>query len=207
MKKVFYFVLLSLVLVACSQSPEQKAETLIKENMKKSLYKPDTYEPVETKVDSAFAPYDDPVFYKALDELGVVNSEMEECDMKVKQAKALMAINSGSHHSAYSRNEYAEAKKEYEEANAQLERLDKTFQKRYDKALELFLKDRTFVGYKAFHCYRADNNAGQRIIDDIVFFIDENFKEVKFSMRLEEYREVQKNLKLWKENIEATEEE
>lgn len=63
MKKFFYFAFSTLVLVACSQSQEQKAEVLIKESLKKSLYKPETYKPVETKVDSAFAPYDDPAFF------------------------------------------------------------------------------------------------------------------------------------------------
>ena len=60
MKKVLYLILVLIVLAACSQSPEQKAEVLIKDSLKKSLYKPDTYKPVDTKVDSAFTPYDDP---------------------------------------------------------------------------------------------------------------------------------------------------
>ncbi|MBO7115883.1 MAG: hypothetical protein J6V87_02410 [Prevotella sp.] len=54
MKKVLYLILVLIVLAACSQSPEQKAEVLIKDSLKKSLYKPDTYKPVDTKVDSAF---------------------------------------------------------------------------------------------------------------------------------------------------------
>ena len=59
MKKIFYLALVAIVMVACGQSQEQKAEYLIKESLKKSLYKPETYKPVETKVDSAFAPCHD----------------------------------------------------------------------------------------------------------------------------------------------------
>ena len=68
MKNCWYLALFAVIVVACGQSQEQKAETLIKENLKKSLYKPESYKPVETKVDSAFAPYDDPAFFEELAE-------------------------------------------------------------------------------------------------------------------------------------------
>ena len=51
MKKIFYLALVAVIMVACGQSQEQKAEVLIKESLKKTLYKPETYKPVETKVD------------------------------------------------------------------------------------------------------------------------------------------------------------
>lgn len=40
MKKIFYLALVAIVMVACGQSQEQMAEALIKESLKKSLYKP-----------------------------------------------------------------------------------------------------------------------------------------------------------------------
>ena len=63
MKKVV-FVILAILITACSQSPEQKANALIQEKVKNSLYHPETYEAVETIIDSAFAPKDDPAFYE-----------------------------------------------------------------------------------------------------------------------------------------------
>jgi hypothetical protein len=78
--------------------------------LKKSLYKPETYKPVETKVDSAFAPYDDPAFFEELAELGKMNSEYEDLEEKAKRAKSSMAIWSGPYQTAFGRNEYQEAK-------------------------------------------------------------------------------------------------
>ena len=127
MKKIFYLALVAIVMVACGQSQEQKAEYLIKESLKKSLYKPETYKPVETKVDSAFAPYDDPTFFEELAELGEMNSEYEELESKAKHAKSSMAIWSGPYMSAYGRNEYQEAKltkEEYQEYLKELEIID-----------------------------------------------------------------------------------
>lgn len=124
MKKFFYLAVVAVIIVSCSQSQEQKAETLIKESLKKSLYKPETYNPIETTVDSAFAPYDDPEFFAELAKLGKINLDYEDMELKAKQAKSSMAMWSGPYMSTYGRNEYQEAKADYEEANAKLEELE-----------------------------------------------------------------------------------
>ena len=206
MKKFFYLAFLTFVLVACSQSQEQKAEVLIKESLKKSLYKPETYKPVETEVDSAFAPYDDPAFFEELAELGKMNSEYEVLEEKAKSAKSSMAIWSGPYQTAFGRNEYQEAKEEYDEANAQMEKLKTKGKKQYEKVVSMLQSERKFIGYKALHNYRADNNAGSTFIGNTFFFIDENFTEVRYSMEQEEYEQVQKAISQFKEQIEETEE-
>ena len=206
MKNYFYLAFFTFALVACSQSQEQKAEALIKESLKKSLYKPDTYLPVETKVDSAFAPYDDPAFFEELAELGKMNSEYEVLEEKAKRAKSSMAIWIGPYQTAYGRNEYQEAKEEYDEANAQIDMLKTKGEKQYQKLLSMLQGERKFIGYKALHNYRADNNAGNTLIGNTIFFIDENFTEVQYSMEAEEYEQVQNAISQFKELIEGTEE-
>ena len=206
MKKFIYLSFLTLVLVACSQSQEQKAEALIKESLKKSLYKPETYKPVETKVDSAFAPYDDPAFFEELTELGKMNSEYEELEEKAKRAKSSMAIWSGPYQTAFGRNEYQEAKEDYDEANAQINKLKTKGKKQYEKVVSMLQSGRKFIGYKALHNYRADNNAGNTLIGNTIFFINQNFTEVQYSMEAEEYEQVQNAISQFKEQIEETEE-
>ncbi len=206
MKNYFYLAFFTFALVACSQSQEQKAEALIKESLKKSLYKPDTYLPVETKVDSAFAPYDDPAFFEELAELGKMNSEYEVLEEKAKRAKSSMAIWIGPYQTAYGRNEYQEAKEEYDEANAQIDMLKTKGEKQYQKLLSMLQGERKFIGYKALHNYRADNNAGNTLIGNTIFFIDENFTEVQYSMEAEEYEKIQNAISQFKELIEGTEE-
>ena len=202
MKKIFYLALVAIIMVACGQSQEQKAEYLIKESLKKSLYKPETYKPVETKVDSAFAPYDDPAFFEELAELGKINSEYEELESKAKHAKSSMAIWSGPYMSAYGRNEYQEAKSDYEEANAKLEKLKTKGRKQFEKIANMLQVSNKFIGYKAVHNYRADNNAGNTLIGNTIFFIDKNFEEITYSMEVDEYNQVQEAISSFKEQIE-----
>lgn len=174
--------------------------------MKKSLYKPETYKPVETKLDSAFAPYDDPKFFEELAELGKMNSEYEELESKAKHAKSSMAIWSGPYMSAYGRNEYREAKSDYEEANAKLERLKTKGRKQFEKIANMLQESNKFIGYKAVHNYRADNNAGNTLIGNTIFFIDKNFEEIIYSMEVNEYNQVQEAISSFKEQIEEEDE-
>lgn len=206
MKKIFYLALVTVVIAACGQSQEQKAEALIKESLKKSLYKPETYKPVETKVDSAFAPYDDPAFFEELAELGKMNSEYADLEEKAKHAKSSMSIWSGPYQTSFGRNQYQEAKEEYDEANAKIEKLKTKGRKQYEKVANMLQENRKFIGYKAIHNYRADNNAGNTLIGNTIFFIDKNFEEVTYSMEVEEYNQVQEAIEQLQEQLEETEE-
>ena len=108
--------------------------------------------------------------------------------------------------SAYGRNEYQEAKEEYDEANAKIEKLKTKGRKQYEKVVKLLQGGRKFIGYKAVHNYRADNNAGNTLIGNTIFFIDENFTEVRYSLEVEEYNQIQKAIDQFKEQIEEKDE-
>lgn len=206
MKKFLYLAFIATVFIACSQSPEQKAEELIKESLKKSLFKPETYKPVDTKVDSAFAPFDDPDFYRELATLGQMNNEYWELEEKAKRAKSSMSIWADPYQTAFGKNQYQKAKEEYEEANAQIEKLKTKGIKQHDKVVSMIQNGKKFIGYKAVHNYRADNNAGNTLIGNTVFFIDKDFKEITFSLDVEEYNQIHENISQLIEQLEETKE-
>lgn len=204
--KFFYMSLMAIVMVSCGQSQEQKAEALIKKSLKRSLYKPETYKPVDTKVDSAFAPFDDPMFFEELAEFGKMNSMYDELEFKAKRAKSSMSIWSSPYQSPFGRNEYQEAKSDYEEANAKIEKLKRKLRKQYEIVVNMMQGSRKFIGYKAVHNYRADNNAGNTLIGNTIFFINKNFDEVIYSMDVKEYNQVQEAISQFKEQIEEADE-
>lgn len=201
MKRILFVTFAIMALVAC-QSNEKKAEALVKAELMKSLYKPDSYKPIETTIDSAFAPYDDPAFIEAILDLGKMNIEYQELEEKVKRAKSSMAIWSGPYQSAFGRNEYHEAKDEYDEANTKIEKLKRKGKKQFEKVSTMLADERKFVGYLVTHNYRADNNAGNTLIGNSVFFVDKDLKEVKLSMDVEEYNQLQEAIKSFKEQLE-----
>lgn len=78
MKHVVLIVLAILSVMSCSQSSDDKAKALISESIEKALVHPESYKSLETVVDSAFAPFDDPAFFEKTLEICKMN--MNELD-------------------------------------------------------------------------------------------------------------------------------
>ena len=191
MKNLLFLVTVIAVFASCNNSPESKANDLIKEEMKKSLYHVDSYDPVETIVDSAFSPKDDPELIGLLTDAADLGREDESYESKAKRAKSSMAIWSGPYQSEYDRVRYNEEKQEYEEAYAKAEKIKEKGKKMYADICSKLSAQPKFIGFKAIHKYRAQNNAGQTVFGNTVFIIDDKFEKVLISYDEEDYKEIQ----------------
>ncbi len=178
MTKVSLFALFVIAMLsACNSSPRDKADAIIKEDLPKSLIKADSYDPIETKVDSAFAPYDLPAFHEQVIGLIKMGVEMQGYIEKAKQAKSSMAMWSNPY-DAFSRNEYQENKAEYEEYMEKQKALEKRIKKSAEKIRETAQEDPEFIGFKAFHRYRTNNNAGQTLLGEVLYIFNKNFTQI-----------------------------
>lgn len=177
MKKIILVGISALAFVGCTVSPEKKAASIVEKAVKSSLYHPDSYDPIGTVVDSAFAPKDDPDFFEKTLNLYEISVEMDQCDRKMKHAKSSMAIWSNPY-SAFSRNEYNEAKEEYDNYVAQMETLQKKGEKLGQELKSIAEQGRNFIGWKVTHSYRAQNNAGQTLIGESVFILDPEMNKI-----------------------------
>ena len=54
MKQIYFVLIISPLLFSCTQTKEEKAAEIAKSEMIKILYNVDSYEPIETQVDSAY---------------------------------------------------------------------------------------------------------------------------------------------------------
>lgn len=193
MKRLLLGAVLVPLFVSCSQSIENKANVLIKEEIKKVLYHPETYDPAETIVDSSFTPFDDPIFYDKTLQVVELGMSVAEYERNMKHAKSTMSIFSGRYQSDYARNEYNEAKDEYEE-NAKNKQNAEDKARNLAKELKTMLdKERKFIGFKAIHSYRANNNAGQTVFGKMIYLFDKDMKTIvaSYDMKSEEYMAVQ----------------
>lgn len=95
MKRVLLGALIVSLFASCGKSREDKVSELIKDDIKKVLYHPETYDPAETQVDSAFTPFDAPAFYEKTVQLCKLGMSINECDRNMKHAKSSMSIWSG----------------------------------------------------------------------------------------------------------------
>ncbi len=179
--------------VSCSKSPEDKANALIEDNIKKVLYHPETYDPAETQVDSAFTPFDDPAFYEKTVQLCKLGMSIEEYDSNMKSAKSSMSIWSGPYQSAFGRNEYQEAKDKYDESAQNKKRAEIKAKKLVEELKDMLDKEQRFIGFKARHRYRANNNAGQTIFGEMEYLFNRDLSKIvaAYDMDDDEYKAVQ----------------
>ena len=184
-------------MASCQNSPTDKANALIKDSMQKSLIIADSYEPVETKIDSAFTPFDAPEFYTQTWDLLNLSAELQEYEEKAKQAKSSMTLWGDPYIDAYGKNQYQEHKAEYEEytekGNAVKERIEEVA----GNIKEMMQKKPEFIGFKAMHRYRASNNAGQTLLGDKLYILSKDLTEIiaSYNMDSEEYIAVQEAMK------------
>ena len=193
MERILLGALLITLFVSCGKSPEEKANALIEDDIKKVLYHPETYDPAETQIDSAFTPFDDPVFYEKTVQLCKLGMSIDECDRKMKNAKSSMSIWSGPYQSAYSKNEYQEAKDEYDENAQNKKNAEKKAKKLADELKTMLDKEQLFIGFKARHRFRANNNAGQIVFGEMKYLFDKDMNKIvaSYDMDDDEYKTVQ----------------
>ncbi|MBQ9253734.1 MAG: hypothetical protein IJ180_03045 [Bacteroidales bacterium] len=200
MKKIVLLFAVVVIMTACGKSPEEKANALIKENMKKVLYHPESYDPAETIIDSAFAPQDDPVIYDAIMEAYELAQEIESINSKIKSAKTTMSIYS-SPYDTYSKHSYNEAKKDYDkysELRAKLEKKGEQIKKNNDElGRQLEKQGKKFIGFKAVHTYRAKNNRGDITFGKAYYLFDKDIKKIikTYDMESDDYKIYEMSLK------------
>lgn len=192
MKNLSFWGAIVALLVSCTQTPEEKANVLIKERVKSQLFHPETYDPVETIVDSAFMPFDEPAFYKKIALLCTTYSEIEKCESKVKDAKSSMNYWDDPFSSSFGRNKYKEAKEEYEEALANLEEVNNNVNNMLEDIKQYMQKEKHFIGYKVKHRYRASTNSGNTVFGATEFLINQDFTRIVYEQDMDglEYQTV-----------------
>lgn len=178
MKKLLYLLLMAGVIVSC-QSREKRALKLIDKQMFKELYDYKSYEPIETKVDSAYTnPYEDStvraIGYRIYAIKEVANDKMDE----IHEAQSSMNIWSDMY-TSYGSSEYTDAKNKWNEAHDDVTDLIARWKKCNDSikfiASELPHK---FIGWKVTHKFRCKNKGGQPDLATYVYIMDKRMKKV-----------------------------
>lgn len=182
MKKLqLLFCAVALIFTSCTLSNEEKAEKLIQESLKGTLYHPDSYEPISTRVDSAFINFEQlATFGEICEELTDLLDKEQEFQRNLKSAESTMSIYAPTryYYSEHSRVEYNQHKQEYEEYKAKLEKLTP----KIDSALSELRKvsndiyTEEFTGWIVSHRFTSKNGANTMTMPgDMVFVCDTEF--------------------------------
>lgn len=207
MKKIIYIVLVVTLMAACTQTPQQKAEALVEETVKKVLFKPDTYDPIETKLDSIVSPYNDPDFYKEVTSFSELLTEVPRCENRIESTKKDLKFYDKSFKDSFFKNEYQEAKEKYEKAVNKYENLKEKIQKKYEGIAKKLKGEHAFSGYVIAHSFRANNNDGQTQIGNYIFFVDKNIENILYTLNDYEANEFAETIGQIREKMESDEDQ
>lgn len=181
MKKILFLAIIALIMIGC-KSREEKAAELIKQEMFKTLYDFESYEPIETKIDSAFTSiYTDTLALQYANEVKIMFDELEEEEVEFENAKSAMEIWSDSY-SSLGVYKYNEAKRK---VNDYIEKINKTLKKNdeiYAKIRERNLQiNRSFIGWEANHKFRCKTKGGNFDLGNYLYVFDKNMKHILYS--------------------------
>lgn len=186
---------MAVAVTSCNKSPEEKAQALIEDAVKKTLYVPESYDPVETKIDSAFAPQATQEYIECTMDMCKAYNEIAKYDEKAKDAKSSMSIFSDGY-SEFGRNEYLEHKAEYEKALKKKNAAEKRMNDNLAKLRKMEEQKPTFIGYSVIHRYRAETNGGQTAFGTLQFFLDKDMENIiaTFDLDDEETQDMENTL-------------
>ena len=190
MKQIYFVLIISPLLFSCTQTKEEKAAEIAKSEMIKILYNVDSYEPIETQVDSAYTSfYTDFDVVRAAHDLIELNADekKEGLQWQYKHAKSSAAIWSDSR-DAYSREQYRQAKEEMDDYANQLKELDEEVKTKINEIRDSAkaVIEHQFCGWNIYHRFRCANGLGVQQISDILIIVDENLEMVKGRFMLDD---------------------
>ena len=192
MKKELVFACAFAVMAACTTSPVKKAESLIKSEKSKAIAKGTTYEVIETAIDSAFSPKDDPKFFKQMEEATQMNYRFNALQEELTAVKDSLSMFS----------EQPESKAVYENLLERQKNLtwevdlikDKGHEK-YTNLMAMVDGDSSFIGYKAMHTYKIQNEAGTSLPITEFYLFDKDMKQIVYSCSSIYYEEAQEGIR------------
>lgn len=182
----FVYIILPLCLAllsSCVKSNEDKAEALVKEKLKSTLFHPETYKPVSTQVDSAF--FDGSAigkFGKAYADLIELLRKEEQYASGIDRAKSEMAIFSPSDGitSRFMANEYGKHKMELGKLQAKQKKIEPKIEAKITEMRKLSKQvySDEHTGWIVEHKFTSKN--GENTVNlpgDMVFICDKDFTQ------------------------------
>ncbi|MDE7473572.1 MAG: hypothetical protein K2M68_08320 [Muribaculaceae bacterium] len=201
-KSLITVVLSLLTLSACGPTKEEKAEEMASNYLKGVLFHFDSYEPLQTKVDSSFVSLasDKEAIDLALDMLKLFQSAQEYAN-KIKRAERTMDIcYPNSYSTEYSKGEYRRAKEERDNYQQLLDKTRERILNQFSKIksrqsyleTEANLKMGNFDGWEVYHKFKSLNGAETvDLMGEYIFICDTNFNE-KFAFSKNDYEAIKK---------------
>lgn len=122
--------------------------------------------------------------------------EIDEYDRKIKNEKSDMALYKDMLQIMYSNRDkenYDQAKENFDKYLSEKEEAERKVKDLVEEIKVELEKEPKFIGFKARHRYRAQNNGGQTVFGEAKFLFDKDITQIvsAYDMDADEYKAVQ----------------
>ena len=201
MKQIVLIGLAVLSVMSCSQPSEDKVKTLIRESVSRSLSHPGSYMAIETVVDSAFAPFDDPVFREKTLEICRMTVENLEYVRQAQEAEELMHPKEYALMTDSEKVQYRRYKEISTLCNEKVDSLSARIKEKGINLMDMVGPGYRFIGWKVTHEFCERDKTGFTVRRRKVFIIDEDKTRIlaEYDTASKEYIMVQSMYRMWEE--------
>jgi len=178
MKKITFIIAATLLFIGC-KSKEEKANEIIKRNLC-TLYDLEGYEPINTKIDSAFnSIYNDTIVLKHAHQiLYIYTHEAKPHALKLDEKEHLINLMTTAGLS-FNSSSVVKAIMEYRETVKKLEACNARMAIEQDSIIERAkLIKRDFCGWNATHEFKFKDENGKDATGKYMYILDKDFKKV-----------------------------
>ena len=161
-------ILISLLCLSCSKTKEEKIQEIVNNSIKNDLFFPESYDPIEVKIDSVFNNMLSPENVEMAYEIIKIDNEVKSLYDEIVYTKELRDAFSSSPHSSFYKSD---TKKIQNLENSRFEKENQAMQL-FNSLQEQYWQRKEFTGYCAIQKYRAKTNDNQICIEQYAVCID-----------------------------------
>ena len=176
---------------------QEAAVAMAKKLVCENLYYPESYDPVNTTVDS--------VFYNYLTDADCLNAAIKLIDLRDEYESAKSSYESNDWTIRFHGNPGGAFLEHERNARAEASAKMKELQPKIGKQQEIIrnrstAKDGEFIGWQVIHRYRASNSAGVVSFGNVLFVLDPTMSQCYYRFSLDEDEKNLKNIRATIEN-------
>lgn len=189
-KKLFLCLISALVICGCGKNIEEQAQEAVKNELHKNLYYFDSYEPLETTVDSAFnTPENNPDVRELMKIVSEQGNQAKEFASELEDAeRSIASLSDARELGASFAYDYNEAVKNKVYVETKIKRNLKEAWGDMLKLSEYFAQtNNNFIGWRVTHTYRAKTRGGDPSIGREVYIFSKDFKNLLLNLEYNEY--------------------
>ena len=190
--KKFCLIFISIILLSSCENRDKKIQNAVSQELRGVLCDFESYEPIKTKVDSAFfSPYIDPEVKDLMYSMVKAMHQLEEAKREYNYALSSIAFWEIPYSSNYSRQQIKEAISKRDAAKLNIvnnqANLISLIKALYTRIKEDETSENIFSGWFVTQRYRYKTEGGSPSFGDDVFVFNKDITECVFYMSFEDY--------------------